>query len=164
MEGSCWCQMDGANVMPSQGLNVGYQMDHLDQKRLDLVIYLVLRMHQFPIPQKYHLLRSLQCSRLKITPASLPILNKILTRPTCKKIKTFLILDPKPILLYKHSRKRYLYFSKYNMIQSRLQKSQYFLLKMFLLQLHVTSKYSGPLRRAHGQKKWASQQINQTLI
>ena len=45
--------MDGANGMPSQGLNIGYQMDQLDPKQLGFVIYLVLRMHQF---QKYHLL------------------------------------------------------------------------------------------------------------
>ena len=56
MEGSCWCQMDGANCMPSHRLNFGYYVDHLDPKRLGFVIYLVLRMHQF---QKYHLLSSL---------------------------------------------------------------------------------------------------------
>ena len=48
MEGSCWCQMDGAN---GYGLNIGYKMDHLDPELLGFVIYLVLRMHQF---QKYH--------------------------------------------------------------------------------------------------------------
>ena len=61
MEGSCWCQMDGANGMPSQGLNIGYQMDHLDPKRLGFVIYLGLRMNQF---QKYHLLCDLLLAEL----------------------------------------------------------------------------------------------------
>ena len=27
MEGSCWCQTDGANIMPSWGLNIVYKMD-----------------------------------------------------------------------------------------------------------------------------------------
>ena len=54
MEGSCWCQMDGANGMLRQLLNIGYQMEHLDPKWLGFVIYLGLRMHQF---QKYRLLK-----------------------------------------------------------------------------------------------------------
>ena len=57
MEGSCWCQMDGAKIMPSQGLNIGVQMDQLDPKQLNFMIYLVLRMHQF---QKYYLLNAFQ--------------------------------------------------------------------------------------------------------
>ena len=51
MEGSFWCQTDGANGIPSYGLNIAYQMNQFDPKGLDFVIYLVLRMHQF---QKYH--------------------------------------------------------------------------------------------------------------
>ena len=46
--GSCWCKMDGTNGMPSQGVNIGCQMDHLDPKQF--VIYFGLHMHQF---QKY---------------------------------------------------------------------------------------------------------------
>ena len=63
MEGSWWCQTDGANGMPSYGLNIGYYMDHLDPKWLDFVIYLGLRMHHF---QKYHLLKT-QKSKIQVT-------------------------------------------------------------------------------------------------
>ena len=41
------------NVIPSQVLNIGCQIDYLHPKRLGFVIYLVLHMHQF---QKHHLL------------------------------------------------------------------------------------------------------------
>ena len=72
MEGSCWCQMDGANGMPSKGLNIGYQ---LDPKWQVFVIYLVLCMHQF---QKYHLLTSLNIPETVIVIRYLLTQNKLL--------------------------------------------------------------------------------------